>query len=189
MNPRYRPFSLVLLVCLLSATPKGNEGSPLCKSVSLPRSVQGRLNNEFSQWRIQEPKTLGRPAYERWQSEKPLKCPGLAPGYYEGGNSRSYAVLLVPAQSAKGYKLLVFSRKTITEPYDMRIVEQSDTGTATNFFIRNVRIDKFLDARFRTTHQIQTADGILLFDAGDNEYEADLFYWATGAYGQRAVDY
>lgn len=84
------------LMFLLTATPtfaqqgssppapaKPSEESALCKPGSLPQDVQSRLKTKFGSWKIQEPADLSPRAHERWESEKPLACPGIAVGQFE----------------------------------------------------------------------------------------------------------
>src|SRR6202035_1531133 len=94
----------------LPAPAKPSEGPVLCKVGSLPPDVQSRLKGDLGSWKVQEPADLSPRAHERWESEKPLQCPGIAVGQFEKAKTPSYAVLLVPQGHADaGYKFLVFS--------------------------------------------------------------------------------
>ena len=94
------------------APAKTSEESALCKRGSLPPDLQSHLKTEFGSWMIQEPADLSPRAHERWESEKPLACPGIAVGQFEIAKMPSYAVLLVPqSHTVAGYKFLVFSLK------------------------------------------------------------------------------
>ena len=73
--------------------------------------------------------------------------------------------------------------------YEMTVMEQSDHGGAANFFIRRVRINKFFDAPSRKMFGVEASEGILLADAGANEYEADVYFWSNGSYQHQPVDY
>src|SRR5262245_18488314 len=78
------------------------QGSALYKLASLPPELQSRLKGEFGSWRIQEPTDLSGRTHERWESEKPLACPGIAVGQFENARTPSYAVLLVRQGHAYG---------------------------------------------------------------------------------------
>jgi hypothetical protein len=186
----------LLLLALLSgqqgsslpAPAKPSEDPALCEVGSLPRSVQNRLK-EFGSWKVQEPPDLSRRAHERWESEKPLECPGIAIGHFESAKTPSYAVLLVPQGHAdSGYKFLVFSPKARQPSYEMRAVDSGDSGAA-NFFIHRVRISKFFDEQSRKKFQARTSEGILLVDSAQKEYGAEVYFWSGGSYQHQSVDY
>jgi hypothetical protein len=156
---------------------------------SLPPDVQIRLKGEFGSWKVQEPADLSPRAHERWESEKPLQCPGIAVGRFENAKTPSYAVLLVPQGHADaGYKFLVFGPKAGQLSYEMRAVDSGDSGAA-NFFIHRVRISKFFDEQSRKKFQAHTREGILLVDSAEKEYEADVYFWSGGSYRHQPVDY
>jgi len=164
------------------------EGPPLCKP--LPSDIQRHLRAELGSWKIEESKDLSTTARERWESEKPQECPGIAVGPFAGGTTLSYAVLLVPREHpGAGYRFLVFSPSPGKSSYEMTVVEQSDHGGAANFFIRLVRISKFFDEPSRRKFGVRASEGILLADAGAKEYETDVYFWANGSYQHQPVDY
>jgi hypothetical protein len=171
------------------APAKSSEEFALCKLSSLPPDVHSRLKGEFGSWRVQEPANLSPRAHERWESEKPLACPGIALGKFEGTKTLSYAVLLVSqAHPDAGYKFLVFSPKAGQPSYEMRAADSGDSG-ASNFFIHTVHINKFFDEPSRRKFQVQTSEGILLADAAEKEYETDVYFWSNGSYQHQPVDY
>lgn len=171
------------------APAKPNEGPVLCKLGSLPLHVQSRLKEEFGSWKVQDPADLNPRAHERWESEKPLQCPGIVVGRFENAKIPSYAVLLVPqGHEDAGYKFLVFSPKGGQPSYEMRAVDSGDSGAA-NFFIHRVRISKFFDEQSRKTFQAHTSEGILLVNSAEKEYETDVYFWAKGNYQHQPVDY
>jgi hypothetical protein len=190
------------LMFLLTATPtfaqqgssppapaKPSEESALCKRGSLPPDVQSRLKTEFGSWKIQEPADLSPRAHERWESEKPLACPGIAVGQFEIAKMPSYAVLLVPqVHTDAGYKFLVFSSKAGQPSYEMRVADSGDSGAA-NFFIHTTPISKFFDEPSRKKFQAHTVDGILLVDSAENEYGVEVYFWSSGHYRHEPIDY
>ena len=160
-----------------------------CDLQFLPPDVRSRLKVEFSTWMIQRPTNLSPRARERWEAEKPVKCPGIAVGQFDGSKTRSYAVLLVRAGNVgAGFKFLVFSRKAGQRSYESTVLDQSERG-GTNLFIHNVPIRKLFDVKSRKQFQVNTNEGILLVASGDNEYEANVYFWTSGSYRHEAVDY
>lgn len=195
-------ITLSLVFLLPSALGFGQQGSPpttsvkpggglgLCKVGPMPPDIQKRLKEEFGSWKVQEPTDLSARARERWKSEKPLECPGLAVGQFESAKMPCYAVLLVPVgHSDGGYRFLIFSRKASQSSYEMTVVDQLDETGAANFFIHKVRISKFYDERSRRKFNVQGSEGILLVDAAEKEYEVDVYFWTNGRYQHKPVDY
>jgi hypothetical protein len=174
---------------ILPAPAKLNEGPALCKVESLPTEVQRRLKEEFDSLRIQEPTDLSPRARERWESEKPLACPGIAMGRFENAKTLSYAVLLVPKDHADtGYKFLVFSPNAGQPSYELTAVDSGGRGAA-NFFIYRVQIGKFFDEQSKKKFRIHTSEGILLVDSAEKEYGAEVHFWSAGSYQHQPVDY
>jgi hypothetical protein len=171
------------------APAKSSEESALCKLESLPPDVQSRVKGEFGSWKIQEAAALSPRARERWQSEKPLACPGIAVGQFENVKMPSYAVLLVPqVHTDAGYKFLVFTPKAGQASFEMRAADSGDGGAA-NFFIHATPISKFFDEASRKKFQAHTVDGILLLDSAENEYEVDVYFWSDGHFRHNPIDY
>lgn len=171
-----------------SAPAKPNGESALCKRGSLPPDVQSRLKGEFGSWKVQESTDLSPSAHKRWESEKPLTCPGIAVGQFENANP-SYAVLLVPkVHTDASYKFLVFGPKAGKQSYEMRVADSGDKG-AVNFFIHRALISKFFDETSRKKFQAHTSDGILLVDAAKDEYGVEVYFWSGGQYRHEPIDY
>jgi hypothetical protein len=165
MNAVRATFSLMFL--LLPAlvfgqqTASANQSPTLCKVGSLPSDIQNRLKESYGSWKIQEPTDLSQRAHERWESEKPLECPGIVVGHFESAKTPSYAVLLVPTGHADaGYRFLVFSQKAGQPAYETRLVEKLDQNGAANYFIHRTPISKFFDEPSRKKFQAHTVDGI-----------------------------
>jgi hypothetical protein len=151
--------------------------------------LQSRLKEEFGSWKIQEPADLSPHAHERWESEKPPACPGIAVGKFEDAKTPSYAVLLVPqGHTDVSYKFLVFSPKAGQQSYEMRTVDSGGSGAA-NHFIHRTPISKFFDWPSREKFQVHTVDGILLVDSAENEYGVEVYFWSGGRYRHEPIDY
>lgn len=192
------PARLLMLLCLatcfnlaaLAASKTPEKEILSCSVESFPDSVKSQLKEDLATWKIQQRDDLSYSARERWQAEKPLQCPGIAVGTFEGENSSAYAVLLVPRdRSSVGYKFFVFGPAGDAGSYGRRVVEQSKDPGAENFFIRKIPVGKFFNATSKLKFHVRTLEGILMVDAGESEYEADVYFWADGRYQQQPVDY
>ena len=169
---------------------RATETTTSCKIDALPDDVRALLKEDLAVWKIEEPDDLGRNARERWGGERPLQCPGIAIGQFENNQSQVYAVLLVHrTHGTAGYKFLAFSAKAGSAGHGKRVLDQSSEVPAGNLFIRTVVTGKFFDAASKTKFNALARDVILFVDSGDNEYEADVFFWAKGSYEQKPVDY
>lgn len=187
-----RATLFLLLPALLfgQGASRANQSPSLCKVESLPPEIQNRLKGEYGSWKIQEPTDLSQRAHERWESEKPQECPGIAIGHFESAKTLSYAVLLVPTgHSDGGYRFLVFSQKASQPGYEVRPVDNLDQNGAANYFIHRTPISKFFDEPSRKKFQAHTVDGILLVDSAENEYEVDVYFWSGGRYRNEPIDY
>ncbi|HLK04634.1 MAG TPA: hypothetical protein VKT53_09360 [Candidatus Acidoferrum sp.] len=173
---------------LSPAIAKTTDEPTSCSSASLPQDLQSRLKADYSTWKIQQAQTLSEHARKTWEGKKPLACPGVAVGLFQGAKTRSYAVLLVPAgHPDAGYRFLVFSRKD-GQSYEAAVVEQSDDKGASNYFIRSVPVSRFFGEASKKKFQVQAAEAILMVDSAEQEYEADLYFWSNGRFQQHPVD-
>jgi len=190
------PFATIQMLILLwplifgGQTEQSGRTKISCAAESLPSAIQHRLQEEYGQWRIQKEENLSPRARGRWESEKPLTCPGIAVGRFENAEARSYAVLLVPAhQTDGGYRLLVFSRKSGDGGYEPKLVDKLDDRGGANYFLHAVSISKFFDEASRKRFQAHTPEGVLLIDSAENEYEVDVYFWSAGHYKHEPIDY
>ena len=169
---------------------RASEGQNPCNVGSLPQDIQDRLKEEYGSWKVQEPADLSKHAHERWESEKPLGCPGIAIGHFESAKTLSYALLLVPTEHPdRGYRFLVFSQKPGQPTYEVRLVEKLDQNGASNYFIHRTPTSKFFDEPSRKKFRAHTVDGILLVDSAENEYGVEVYFWSGGRYRHEPIDY
>lgn len=172
------------------ATSKPTEVANLCKPEFLPKDIQSHLKEQYSSWKVQEPDNLNSNARERWESEIPLQCPGIAIGHFDSPRTVSYALLLHPqSRSVAGYKFLVFSPKLGQQSYGMNVLDQADKEGSGNYFIHTVAFSKFFDGKSREKFQLQTDEAIIFVDSGENEYESDVYFFAKSGYMHQPVDY
>ena len=162
-----------------------------CSQGSLPFDIQNRLKTDFGKWRIQEPETLSQHARKTWEERKLPGCPGIAIGRFLNAETSSYALLLVPVDRSHadaGYRFLVISRRTGEQSYEVITVEQSDEHGASNYFIRRAPISEFFNATAKRKFHVSASEAILMVDSGDQEYEADVYFWSNGHFQQQPVD-
>src|SRR5689334_1956117 len=159
-----------------------------CNLTALPLELQKRLKSEFSSWKIQDTANLTENAKERWQSEKPLACPGIAVGKFESQTRTSYALLLVPLSNPdSAYRFLVFTPNNGAQG-GLTTVESSDAPGAANGFVRAVALTKVFSADWRQKRNVAGPQGILFVDAAPDEYEADVYFWSAGRYRHEPID-
>ena len=165
-----------------------SEGVDLCKVKTLPKTLQNRLKQEFTSWTIQKSSGLSLNARRRWESEKPMQCPGIAVGRFGDTKSLSFAILLVAKNHIDAsYKLLVFSPNP-GQSYEMKALDSGENG-AQHYFIHTVPMNRFFDNESRNKFHAYASEGILLVDAAEQEYEVDVYFWANGTYQHQPIDY
>ena len=162
-----------------------------CRRETLPPMLLTRLRAGYGSWRIQDLPDLSTGARRTWEWDEkkyrrsPLECPGIAVGRFDGRN-QSYAVLLVPTDRPdRGYRFLLSN----SAGYPLTILEESDDAGARNVFIRKIRISDFFNSASRRQLAVETNDGILRVEAGEDQYGADIFFWAKNSVRLVFVDY
>ena len=160
-----------------------------CDLTALPAEIQSALPRDFSGWKVQQSSNLGKTARNSWSARKPGACPGVAVGQFEGGPTTSYALLLVPANSGeRGYILAVYGRESGAEAFSAKLIEKSSDADGTSFFIRSEPVDKPFSEASRKKYRMSARDAIALIDAGENEYEVEVYFWANGRFESTPVD-
>jgi len=163
---------------------------PLCTAKTLPSEIENRIRTDFGTWSVQAPENLSHAAQLRWQGEQSSGCPGIAKGLFKSQKQTSYAVLLVPSgHPDAAYQLVVFTPKEDNSGYEESIVEKSDDRGASNYFIRQVPIARFFGESSKRKFHVRTSEAILMVDAAEDEYEADVYFWSLGRFQQEPVDY
>jgi len=184
-------FAIAGLLCTVPTIPvAAGDESRGCTLTQLPAEMQRHIQTKYSSWRLQDVSDLAANAKERWESEKPVDCPGIAVGQFEKADQKSYAALLVPANKPDtGYRLLVFTPNGSLSSEAFRVIDQSDGIGASNFFIHQIKIAKVFSSEWVKKLRVVTKDGILFVDAGTSEYEADVYFWTGEMYRHDAIDY
>ena len=182
-------FSLHFPSSTLSQPAKEPDQDKPCSTSGLPNGLQKKLSTEFGSWKIQELADLAASAKARWYAAEYNGCAGIADGEFREKNRTSYAVLLVPKDKPNtAYRLLIYSPSQGTAAEESAVIEKNDSQTASNFFLHAEKTDKLFDEESRLKRHITTTDAVLLFDAGENEYEVDAYYWSAGVYRSSTVD-
>jgi hypothetical protein len=164
-----------------SGEPTQKDSAESCEH-ALPGEVSRMLSEQFSGWKIQSSETLSATARDRWHSEKPVVCPGIARGKFVGTTSVSFAVLIIGGPDNKGQaKLVVFSPKNEQQSaYSVQGVDDIGANVP-NYFIHEARVRQFFDAASTRRFRVAAVDTIVLFDAGADEYGTEVYFW-TGTY-------
>jgi hypothetical protein len=165
------------------------DASAKCDDV--PADILRILQERFTGWKIQATADLSTAARERWGSEKPPRCPGIASGIFNEAKAPSYAALLIPIDRAHtGFQFVIFSPRAAPGSYEARVIEQSPVG-GENVFIRTTSVNGFFDAKSRRKFHALAKDAVLFVNAGKSEYETDLdlYFFANGAYRHEPVDH
>jgi len=177
----------------------GDEGSFPCSFGSLPSDIQNRLKGELATWKVQEPENLSEYTRKAWAGKKAPGCPGIAVGLFQNAKAPSYAVLFVPvghpvhnkagfSETEDGFRLAVFTRKVGLSSYEATVVERSNDHRPSNYFIRKVPTSRFFNEASKRKFQAQAAEGILMVDSAEQEYEADIYFWSNGRFRREPVD-
>jgi len=156
---------------------------------ALPEGIGKVLAARFPDWVIQSSTTLSPSAEQRWTSEKPAACPGIAKGLLESNSTSSVAVLIVRAVNHdSGAKLLIFQGANGGYSADFKVLEDTQTG-ANNLFIRTVPTHRFFDKKAVERFGVRAPEAVLFFDAGKDEYETDIYFWNGSTCRHEPVDY
>jgi len=192
MNQYLKYLSFVLVFCCasLASRSEASDDSGRCASTVIPQPVQEYIQRNYGAWKIQDEAGLNPRAYERWKAELPLACPGFAAGLFGSDGKPLYAALLVPAESKmRGHKLIILNAAANGQGYVGKVVDESTHGNGGNIFIRAAKIDDFMSHQDREKFHLRGKDGLLFFDAADDEYEVDFYFLSNGRYQREPIDY
>jgi hypothetical protein len=182
-------FAFVLPEPAVSQPAKTQDQTTACALSSLPEGLQKKLAAQFASWKIQELHDLAPSAAVRWSSADYTGCPGMAAGEFREKRRLSQAVLLVPREKPdSAYRLVIYSAGNESSLEEFAVVEKRDQAGAANFFLNTSRLDELFNEEARRKGQMSAKDALLLFDAGETEYEVDAYYWAETSYRNTPVD-
>jgi hypothetical protein len=170
--------------------PPGTSEKPVaCHLGYLPSDIQNRLKRQFGSWKVQEPQNLTEYTRNTWAGKKPRGCPGIAVGLLQSAKTASYAVLLVPIDPRDaGYRFLIFSRKIGQPSYETTIVENSNDGKSSNYFIRKVPSSRYFNEESQRKFHVRASEVIEMIDSAEQEYETDIYFWSDGRFRREPVD-
>lgn len=124
-------ISLVLLALLAPTFSSADQPShDPCGELALPKQVSDILARNFPSWRPLGVTDLVKDDQELWLQAKPNLCPGVAVGYFKSTKYYSYAVILVGADQARGYKLVALTADA-SNRYGINVLfeeKQNDLG-------------------------------------------------------------
>ncbi len=173
-----------------SAPAQSESRSSLCRLQVIPAELQNRLKADSPDWKVQDPTNLSQAARGRWRDEKPLTCPGIAVGRFVSVDQNAYAVLLVPKKNPdSAYRLLVLTASVGSSAESLRVVNQLDKGGASNNFIHTIQVDKVFSKEWIAKLKVKITYAILAVDSGENEYGAEVYFWADGQFKHEPIDY
>jgi hypothetical protein len=84
---------------------------------------------------------------------------------------------------------LIFGSAAGQSSHELRLRERDEKAEAGNFFIRTIQLGDFFSQQWISKLGVDAKAGILFLDAGEQEYEADVYYWAQGRYQHQPVDH
>jgi hypothetical protein len=190
-----RALCIVLGCHLLAGTASTLEAAPgepdelldLCRPDSLPADIRGSLSRNFAAWKIQEPADLSARARTRWGAERPLNCPGIAPGHFQDPKNASYALLLIPADhSSSAYKVLIYTQQSGQQYYGFKAVGQMDSG-AGDVFVQAVPTVRFSEATSKYVAHSHVSEAVMLVDSAATQ--SYLYIWSDMSYQREPVNY
>jgi len=165
------------------------DANAACAASGLPEGLQKKLSAQFASWKIQGLGDLSPSAAARWAGGYYTGCPGIAAGEFREKRRQSCAILLVPHDKPdSAYRLVIYSQASGDSAEEFAVVERRDAAGASNFFVNTGRLDELFDEDSRRKSHMSAKDAVLLFDAGETEYEVDAYYWSENAYRNSAVD-
>jgi len=191
------PVLFLIWVALYLALPssvwsqqaKAPDPDAACAVSSLPEGLQKKLSAQFASWKIQELHDLSPSATARWAGGYYTGCPGFAAGEFREKHRPSYGVLLVPREKPdSAYRLVIYSQASGDSDEEFAVVEKRDAASASNFFLNTAHLNELFDEDSRRKQHMSAKDAVLLFDAGETEYEVDAYYWSENAYRNSPVD-
>jgi len=179
----------VLAETTWSQQAKAPDQDSTCASGSLPEGLQKKLAAQFASWKIQELHDLSTSAAARWAGGYYTGCPGIATGEFREKHRQSHAVFLVPRDKPdSAYRLVIYSQPTGASEEEFAIVDKRDGAGASHFFVNAGHLNELFDEDARRKRHMSAMDALLLFNAGDTEYEVDAYYWSESAYRNSPLD-
>jgi hypothetical protein len=174
-------FRILVAACILATVPISvAQAHDPCHNAT-PLEVGALISAKFPGWRIKQLSDLADYNHELWTKAHPRECPGISAGNFQDPDGLAYTILLVPKSDANaGYKIVVFSKVTISEPYSVKILDHAEgpTSGAANLVISRLRPGTY--PNFDGTKSLR-----LKLDSINVEWleaAAVVYYWSNGRY-------
>jgi len=151
--------------------------SDVCNISVLPPEVRNILAIKFAGWRPKQLRDLIAEDQKLWlRGPQSSFCPGIATGHFESASYDSYAVLLLrESEPSRGYKVVVFSKRTeAPEPYFSNVLGSADTDADSSMVISKTTPGTFTDLKSGESVRT-TMDGLIVEWL---EKAAVLYYWS-----------
>lgn len=175
-------------VCLSAGSMADPQESQLYRDAcdrEVPREVLHQVRTQYAGWVIQSPNMLGSFTRKRWEGAPHSACPGTANGQFGGQEGLAFALLIVHNSSAQ---LVLYRRNVSSLDYSFWLSKKL-SGNPSNFYIQGMPVNKVFDRAARRRFRAIGRDFVLVVDAGDNEYEADAYFWTGKRFASEPIDY
>jgi hypothetical protein len=166
---------------------QGGKADP-CDEIQLPTKVREQLKTIYPTWTIQNHQSLSKTALSRWSSQKPMGCPGAIEGEFLPDGTRAYILLIVPREYHDSRYQLVIMREVVGQNIRPETIETSEAPGACNYFLQMVRTSDYFSREKAKRFKPQAKESFLVLDAGEQEYEVDLYFWSEGRFNNSPVD-
>ena len=72
--------------------------------------------------------------------------------------------------------------------YNMTVLDEA-TDDASDVFIHREQVAKFFDQKSIAKFRVDADELILFADAGEKNYETDVYFWGNGGFQHQPIDY
>ena len=184
----------IFLFGLLSAAnvgrpePRQRGKADSCGEIELPTKVKEQLNTTYPTWTVQNHQSLSKTAVSRWSSQKPMGCPGAIEGEFLPDGTRAYVLIIVPREDHDSRYRLVIMREVVGQDFRPEIIETSEVPGASNYFLQKVRTSDYFNHEKAKRFKPQAKESFLIFDAAEQEYGVELYFWSERRFQTSPVD-
>jgi hypothetical protein len=188
-------FALFTVLFALLCTFSFSEGHPapvlepdFCSNVQDSPKLKKLLETNYASWMVQTKRSLSKTAALRWSAQKALGCPGAIEGEFLPDGAKAYVLLLVSRERSDGGYLLVMVKEVAGQDSRPEIVETSERAGSSSYFLQKVRTSAYFNPEKTKKFKPQAEESFLVFDAAEQEYGVDLYFWSEGRFESSPVD-